>query len=380
MSWDQVNAQQMTYGGRSEQNTLWMGDLESWMDENFLKSVWYNLGEQVNVKIIRDKITGQSGYCFVEFTSSAACHNALTTFNRTLIPGTNRYFKLNWASGGANGKKEERVPEYSIYVGDLAPEVNDALLTATFQSRYPSCKTAKVIIYPTTGISKGYGFVRFTDETEQQRAMVEMQGQYCGSRPIRIMPATTVKSKILATGGNVQPSQLNLYQPTPLYNQHNDPNNTTVFVGNLSPTTTEDELRSYFQPFGDIIYVKISTNKACGFIQYFHRQNAETAIQQMTGSIIGGSKVKISWGHTQLIDPKTVQDVDPSTLQSQPPYQYFNVNDNKNPAYNHPSVEHNVPITEDTIPIYSVEKMNEMYMTEKETAIDQRISYSLWNH
>lgn len=44
---------------------------------------------------------------------------------------------------------------------------------------------------------------------------------------------------------------------------------------------------SYFQPFGEIIYVKISTNKACGFIQYFNRQNAETAIQQMTGSIIG---------------------------------------------------------------------------------------------
>ena len=115
---------------------------------------------------------------------------------------------------------------------------------ATFQARYVSCKTGKVILNPVTGLSKGYGFVRFTDESEQQRAMTEMQGQYCGSAPIRIMPATTLKSKILASGGNISASQLNLYQPTPLYNQHNDPNNTTVFVGNLSPSTTEDELRA----------------------------------------------------------------------------------------------------------------------------------------
>jgi len=73
--------------------------------------------------------------------------------------------------------------------------------------------------------------------------MTEMQGQLCGSRPIRIMPATTLKSKILASGGNISASQLGLYQPTPLYNQHNDPNYTTVFVCNLSPSTTEDELR-----------------------------------------------------------------------------------------------------------------------------------------
>jgi hypothetical protein len=38
--------------------TLWMGDLDPWMDENFIKQVWYGMGEQVNVKLIRDKFTG----------------------------------------------------------------------------------------------------------------------------------------------------------------------------------------------------------------------------------------------------------------------------------------------------------------------------------
>ncbi len=38
--------------------TLWMGDLDPWMDEQYVKQVWANYGEQVNVKIIRDRFTG----------------------------------------------------------------------------------------------------------------------------------------------------------------------------------------------------------------------------------------------------------------------------------------------------------------------------------
>lgn len=35
-----------------------MGELEPWIDENFVRSVWYNLGESVSVKMIRDKFSG----------------------------------------------------------------------------------------------------------------------------------------------------------------------------------------------------------------------------------------------------------------------------------------------------------------------------------
>jgi len=59
MAWNPMNMQQQyPVYAKPEQNTLWMGDLENWMDENFLKGAWYSLGEQVNVKIIHDKMTG----------------------------------------------------------------------------------------------------------------------------------------------------------------------------------------------------------------------------------------------------------------------------------------------------------------------------------
>jgi RNA recognition motif-containing protein len=89
-----------------------------------------------------------------------------------------------------NRSSDDRGPEYSIFVGDLGPEVNEFVLVSLFQGRFPSCKSAKIMTDAMTGQSRGYGFVRFSDEQDQQRALVEMQGVFCGNRPMRISTAT----------------------------------------------------------------------------------------------------------------------------------------------------------------------------------------------
>ena len=35
-----------------------MGELEPWIDENFVRNLWFQMGEQVSVKMIRDKFSG----------------------------------------------------------------------------------------------------------------------------------------------------------------------------------------------------------------------------------------------------------------------------------------------------------------------------------
>lgn len=77
-----------------------MGELEPWMDENFIKGVFLSAaGETVNVKVIRDKNSGNAGYCFVEFAAPDAATKALG-LNGQAVPNSSRQFKLNWASGG----------------------------------------------------------------------------------------------------------------------------------------------------------------------------------------------------------------------------------------------------------------------------------------
>ncbi|KAK4167126.1 mrna binding post-transcriptional regulator [Cladorrhinum sp. PSN259] len=299
--------------------TLWMGEMEGWMDENFIKNVFSSVaGEQVQVKVIRDRNSGNAGYCFVEFNTSEAAQKALG-LNGNPVPNSSRVFKLNWASGGGLvDRRDDRGPEYSIFVGDLGPEVNEFVLVSLFQARFPSCKSAKIMTDAMTGQSRGYGFVRFSDEQDQQRALVEMQGVYCGNRPMRISTATP-KTRSHQYGHQQPGNQMMApvagqaapmwgvppyynqggFNPMQPMNQFTDPNNTTVFVGGLSGYVTEDELRSFFQGFGEITYVKIPPGKGCGFVQFVHRHAAEMAINQMQGYPIGNSRVRLSWGRSQ---------------------------------------------------------------------------------
>ncbi|KAJ3047649.1 hypothetical protein HK097_011346 [Rhizophlyctis rosea] len=260
----------------------------------------------------------------------------LTTVNGTLIPGTNRVFKLNWASGGglANaGGAMDKGPEYSIFVGDLDPTVTDYMLFSLFQAQYATCKSAKVVTDPNTGQPRGYGFVRFWDENEANRAINEMQGVICGSRPMRISVATP-KNRPAGTGGNLgttpmqamPPQQPAYYAPhmggsglPPDYDPFNDPTNTTVFVGGLIAPITDEELRQCFSHYGEIVYTKVPPGKGCGFVQFAHRQSAEMAIHQMNGFYIAGSRVRLSWGRSQAVPKNEFQASGPYPPQGGPP-------------------------------------------------------------
>uniref|UniRef100_A0A3Q0R5I0 tRNA selenocysteine 1-associated protein 1 n=1 Tax=Amphilophus citrinellus TaxID=61819 RepID=A0A3Q0R5I0_AMPCI len=167
-------------------STLWMGNLESYMDEKFITRAFSTMGEQVvNVRIIRNKMTGGAlGYCFVEMTDEATAERCLRKINGKPLPGANppTRFKLNRATFG----KQDSGQMYSLFVGDLTPDVDDGMLYEFFYNRYPSCRGGKVVL-DSMGNSKGCGFVQFPDERLQKRALEECQGAVgLGGKPLRL--------------------------------------------------------------------------------------------------------------------------------------------------------------------------------------------------
>ncbi|VFQ91802.1 unnamed protein product [Cuscuta campestris] len=272
----------------NEIKSLWIGDLQPWMDENYLNVCFAHTGELVTSKVIRNKSTGHSeSYGFIEFRSRAAAETILQSYNGALMPNTDQSFRLNWATFGA-GERRDDTPDFTIFVGDLAAEVTDDCLAETFKATYSSVKGAKVVTDRETGLSKGYGFVRFGDESDQLRAMTEMNGAMCLTRPMRIGPA--------ANKNPVNTHQKATYQ-TPQANQgESDPNNTTIFVGGLDPNVSEDLLRSVFSPYGELVHVKIVAAKRCGFVQFSNRPSAEQALLGLQGALLGEQNVRLSWG------------------------------------------------------------------------------------
>eukprot|EP00128_Syssomonas_multiformis_P008112 Colp12_sorted_trinity150504_noHs@2374 len=210
-----------------DNHNIWMGDLDPYWDETFITSVFESLGEPVyGIKMIRDRTTGQlSGFCFVDFGDKDKAERILNTYNGVVIPGSSppKKFKLNWAtygkgtgplSGGASVNAPAG-PEWSIYVRNLSSDVTDWTLMEFFRYRYPTTKAAKVVCDP-SGVSKGFGFVRFWSEEDQKRALEEMQGNTAlGGKPLHINIATPKRltdkplSTTVATPyGNMTPEQL----------------------------------------------------------------------------------------------------------------------------------------------------------------------------
>ncbi|KAL8141142.1 hypothetical protein V2J09_007163 [Rumex salicifolius] len=278
-------------GSAGENKTLWVGDLQHWMDEQYLHSCFASSYEITNIKVIRNKQTGFSeGYGFVELNSHAMAEKALQSYSGAMMPNTEQSFRLNWASFSTGDRRADSGSDLSIFVGDLAADVTDSLLLETFSTKYPSVKAAKVVIDVNSGRSKGYGFVRFGDDNERTQAMTEMNGVYCSSRPMRTGAATPRKSMGYqqggyANGGSAQGSQ-----------SDGDSTNTTIFVGGLDKEASEEDLRQPFSQYGEIVSVKIPTNKNCGFVQFANRGDAEDALQKLNGTVIGKQTVRLSWG------------------------------------------------------------------------------------
>lgn len=271
------------------QRSLWLGDLPQWIDEAFLLGIFAGTNQLVSVKLIRNRATGASeGYAFLEFRTHEAADTILKTYNGHPIPNTDLIFRLNWAAYGV-GKAQPAGEDFSLFVGDLAPDVSDMILQEYFRQFYPSVRSAKVITDAITGRSKGYGFVRFGSDIERDRALGEMNGHFLSNRPIRVSLATARKNTPAAVGMTA------VQAPHP---SDFDPTNTTLFIGGLSSQVSEDQLRALFSRFGDIIYVKIPAGKGCGFVQFVLRTSAERAMTAMNGSVLGNSSIRISWGRS----------------------------------------------------------------------------------
>jgi len=122
-----------------------------------------------------------------------------------IIPNSNPpvRFKLNHNST----RLQPGEADTSIWVGDLTPEVDDFALYRFFTRRYHSIRCAKVVL-DESGFSKGYGFVRFGSEAEQQHALSSMSGEMgLGSKPIKTSMANQ-KSRSENGGGVSPPSSI----------------------------------------------------------------------------------------------------------------------------------------------------------------------------
>ena len=277
-------------GGSSKQNrTLYLGNLHPFITEAHLRELFNGLMGITELKVIKDKATGVSaGYGFAKFTDQAFAQVALERVNKMVLFG--QEIRVNWAF--LKEQPEEVAALVHAFVGDLAPDVTDAVLLAAFQP-CPGCIDARVQWDHATGRSRGYGFVSFSSAEEAETGIATMHGQFVGSRRVRCGWAQHKTDAAIPADSTIL--------------DRLDPTNTNIYVGNLSPALSDAEIRRHFATFGQVAEVKIHRKGGFGFVRYKAHEDAVRAIAGMNGATLAGKQLKCSWGRHPNTPPSGMQ-------------------------------------------------------------------------
>lgn len=263
---------------------LYVGNLDSKVNDALLWEVFNTIGHVESCKIIKDKFGESAGYGFVEYFTREDAERALQTLNGKTI--YNKEIKVNWASHSNNKEDTSNVTNlYNIFVGDLSSEIDDETLKKAFEA-FGSIAGGHVMWDQNTGRSRGYGFVSFRDKADAERAMSEMNGVWLGNRAIRCNWANQ-KMPGATTSGNTNFDDVS---------QQATSTNCTVYVGNLPADLPESVLAASFQNYGTIEEIRVQKGKGYGFVRYQSHEQATRAIVAGNETTIQGRPIKCSWG------------------------------------------------------------------------------------
>lgn len=275
---------------------LYVGQLSQQINDMILKEIFSGAGPIVSTKVVPDQRGMHQGgfnYGFVEFADLRSAETAIQTLNGR------KFFdceiRVDWATGGNNSShnggisnnggpimatspivgvdspmgKETTLNHFHVFVGDLSPEINDSLLRQAFQS-FASISEARVMWDISSRRSRGYGFVAFRDKTDAEQAIATMNGEWLGSRTIRVnwanqraqnlgqqspgaVPGGSVNRSMavaatlggmgaIGLGASSMPPTGGAASGTPITFEQamagSPPHNTTVYVGNIPPFAT----------------------------------------------------------------------------------------------------------------------------------------------
>jgi len=161
----------------------------------------------------------------------------------------------------------------SLYVGELAVDVNESLLFEIFNA-IGHVASIRVCRDAVTRRSLGYAYVNYHQLNDAERALDTMNFSMIKGKPCRIMWSQRDPSLRRSGVGN-------------------------IFVKNLHESIDNKQLYDTFSLFGNILSCKVVTDretgksKGYGYVHYETAEAATAAIEKLDGMLIDGLEVQV---------------------------------------------------------------------------------------
>ncbi|KAL9585790.1 MAG: hypothetical protein Q9212_001303 [Teloschistes hypoglaucus] len=201
--------------------------------------------------------------------------------------------------------QQDETQRRTLFVHSLPASATTESLAGFFSQSYP-LKHAVVISNPTTKASKGYGFVTFVDSCDALTAIETFASAEFDGKKIKVelaeprsraFPAKSIEDTIVPK--HTVPSTL--AKADPVGQKDQDQPSSQLIVRNLPWSINDPEkLARLFRSFGKVKRTTIpqkphGLSAGFGFVVLRGRKNAEKALENMNGRVLGGRTLAVDW-------------------------------------------------------------------------------------
>ncbi|CAD6259016.1 unnamed protein product [Miscanthus lutarioriparius] len=276
-----------------DMSNLYVCNLPLLLHEDKLHDLFVPYGQVTSVKVVRDHATGLSkGYGFVRYSDPQHAAHAIFQLNGRLIEGKKMEVRVASVSSSGSNPSVQAVSETdhqltkevdmsNVYVQNLPLLMNTDKLLNLFLP-YGQVTSAKVAMDFTSGISEGYGFVKFSDPHDAAHAVIELNGRLVEGRKIlvRVRPSS---SPVESHDNNRTLKEIDM---------------SNLYVCNIPSSMNKAKLVELFLPFGKITHAMVveqsnNSSKGYGFVKFADSHCAAEAIALMNGALIEGESISV---------------------------------------------------------------------------------------